>query len=60
MKVCDNGDSDNRAVATISASLKIFLIRVQFNFCSGEVKLLENGVFGNYETIAGRSQSTLS
>jgi hypothetical protein len=43
MKVCDNADSDNRAAATNSTSLKIFLIRVQFNFCSVEVKLLENG-----------------
>jgi hypothetical protein len=60
MKVCDNADSDNRAAATNSTSLKIFLIRVQFSFCSVGGKLLENGIFGNYETIAVRSQSTLS
>jgi hypothetical protein len=29
MKVCDNADSDNRAAATNSTSLKNFLIRVQ-------------------------------
>jgi hypothetical protein len=44
MKICDNADSDNRAAATNSTSLNIFLIRVQFSFCSVEVKLLENGV----------------
>jgi hypothetical protein len=42
MEVCDNTDSDNSAAAK-STSLKIFLIRVQFSFCSGEVKLLKNG-----------------
>jgi hypothetical protein len=44
MKTCDNADSDNRAAATNSTSLNIFLIRVQFSFCSVEVKLLENGL----------------
>jgi hypothetical protein len=44
MKICDNADSDNRAAVTNSTSLKIFLIRVQFGFCSVEVKLLGNRV----------------
>jgi hypothetical protein len=52
MKVCDNADSDYTAAATNSTPLKLFVVRVQSSFCLEGVKLLENGVFQNYETIA--------
>ena len=51
MKVCDNADSDYTAAATNRTPLKLFVVRVQSSFCLVAVKLLENGVFRNYEPL---------